>query len=141
MLHENCKTPQLPDDQLKKYQLKVQEQTIPAAKIHVIDAKEERKRKQKASETTAVSQSDFLKSDKRAKNYEKSDKRGVVNYKESKLKVTKVVSLIFHAVNTVIIIRMWLFPKSYCRLLRQKSLLYAKRKQKRRIHVMLKFFC
>ena len=79
MLHKDCKTPQLPDNELTKYLLKVQDQTIPADLVRVIDAKEERKkRKQKVPEAAAVSPSDSPKSNKRAKKSEKSVDR-VVN--------------------------------------------------------------
>jgi hypothetical protein len=87
LLHRDCKTPQLPDDQLKKYQLKVQEQTIPAAQVIVVDAKEERKRKQKASGAAAVLPSDFSKSNERAKKPKKSVETVVVKHKDTKLKV------------------------------------------------------
>ncbi len=46
--------------------------------VHVVDAKEERKRKQKASATAAVSPSGFLNAVKRAKKSEKSDEKVVV---------------------------------------------------------------
>ena len=69
----------------------MQEQTTSctpaAAQVFVVDAKEERKQKQKASATAAVSPSDFPKLDKRAKKPKKSVERGVVKHKESNLKV------------------------------------------------------
>ncbi len=53
----------------------------------MVDAKEERKRKQKASGAAAVLPSDFSKSNERAKKPKKSVETVVVKHKDTKLKV------------------------------------------------------
>ena len=45
MLHRDCKTPQLPDSDLKRYMLKVQGETLPADSDGLIDAKEEQRKR------------------------------------------------------------------------------------------------
>ena len=54
MIHRDCKTPQRPDDELKQYSLKVQDQTLSNKSFHVIDIKEVRKRKTKELDAVAA---------------------------------------------------------------------------------------
>ncbi len=85
MLHMDCKNPQLPDDQLKKYTLKLKEQAPPIGSIDVINAKEERKRRKQAVVVVALQPSDPKK--KRAKRLENTDGVLATELKEKELKV------------------------------------------------------
>ena len=95
MLHKNCKTPQLPDSDLKKYMMKVQGETLPANSFEIVDAKEEKqKRKVKDSLVvlpSTVQKGKVLQSKKRAKNVNSDDSEDDVETVKAKELKTKVI--------------------------------------------------
>ena len=103
MLHRDCKTPQLPDNELDKYLLKVQAQTLPVESHYIIDAKEERKRKVKEASALPSAPVKASKSKKHSKHSENTTKLLVVQPNEQKVKVIQLLLHMYHVALNILI--------------------------------------
>ena len=96
-LHINCKTPQLPDSELKKYILKVKGLIPLVNSYQVVNAKEERKRAKASAPVVLTSAKKATEPKKRTKSRVDSDDFvEIVSSKEPKKTVMQLLFRAYH---------------------------------------------